>query len=69
MVPEEVKTFVEKEKQAFIDGKLDVFSGPIKDQKGKERIPKGKTLIYTDKELVEMEWLVEGVAGELPGKQ
>lgn len=69
MVPEDVKILVEKEKQAFIDGKLDVFAGPIKDQHGKERIPKGKSLTYTDKDLVEMEWLVEGVAGELPGKK
>lgn len=63
MVPEDVKKLVEKEKKDIIDGKYEIFAGPIKDQQGKERIPEGKKL--TDKELLEMNWFVEGVEGKV----
>lgn len=63
MVPDEVKTLVETEKQKIIAGELKVFAGPLKSQDGKEMVPEGKSL--TDDELLEMNWFVEGVEGEI----
>jgi basic membrane protein A len=39
------------------------LQGPLKDNKGKVVIPKGKTLKQTDLELEKMNYLVEGVVG------
>ncbi len=47
-------------------GKLKVFAGPLKDNAGKERIPAGKNM--TDKEMLSMNWFVEGVVGVLKQK-
>jgi basic membrane protein A len=48
-------------KQAIIDGSLQVFSGPIKDQTGTVAIPAGSTA--TDGQLLGMDWFVQGVQG------
>lgn len=61
MVPKKVQDKVLKAKEEIEKGKLKVFSGPIKDQQGKVRIPAGK--VATDKELLGMDWFVEGVIG------
>jgi basic membrane protein A and related proteins len=50
--------------QAMVDGTVDAFSGPIRDQSGTERIPAGSTASLDD--LFSMDYLVEGVLGELP---
>ncbi len=55
---------VEAEKQKIISGKWDVFHGPIKDQSGKVVVPAGKKL--SDKEMLSLNWYVEGVSGEMP---
>ncbi len=64
MVPDEVKQLVEQEKQRIISGAWDVFTGPIKDQKGEVRIADGKRM--TDEEMLNMNWFVEGVEGTIP---
>lgn len=61
MVPKKVQDKVLKIKEEIEKGELQVFSGPIKDQQGKIRIPAGK--VATDKELLGMDWFVEGVIG------
>lgn len=63
MVPDEVITLVEEEKQAIVDKEYDVFAGPIKDQEGELRVPEGVTM--TDGEMLGMDWFVEGVEGSL----
>jgi len=63
MVPEEVMKLVADEKEAIIKGEFVVFQGPVKDQKGELKVPEGKEL--TDKEILNMDWLVEGVKGEI----
>ncbi len=63
MVPEDVKKLVEKEKKDIIEGKLEIFAGPIKGQDGKVKVEKDKKV--TDKELLEMNWFVEGVEGKV----
>jgi basic membrane protein A len=60
-VPEDVKKLVEQRKQEIIDGKFQIFKGPLKDQSGKEMVPAGKSLDVP--ELVTMDWLVEGTVG------
>lgn len=47
----------------FMDGSMVVYAGPIKDNKGQEVIPAGKSYSQTDIWLESMDWLVEGVIG------
>ncbi len=61
-VPDEVRIAVEAARSRLMTEKNIVFSGPIKDQSGKVRVPKGKSL--SDEELLTMDWLVEGVVVE-----
>jgi basic membrane protein A len=41
-----------------------VLGGPIRDQKGKTRIAKGKTMSLAD--ALSWQWLVQGVQGSIP---
>ena len=56
---EELKTA----KADIIAGKQKVFTGPLHDQSGAEKVPAGTTL--TDKELLSMDWFVKGVDGKI----
>lgn len=62
VVPAEVATAVEAERQAIIDGKH-VFTGPIEDQNGKIVVAAGQT--PSDADLWQMDYLIEGVVGRL----
>ncbi|MDK2931914.1 MAG: basic rane protein [Bacillota bacterium] len=64
MVPEDVKKLVAQKKQEIIAGKLVVFAGPLKDNKGVLRVPAGKAM--TDAEMLSFDWFVEGVDGTVP---
>jgi len=64
MVPEDVKTLVEAEKKKILSGEWDVFTGPIKDNTGQERVPAGTKM--TDEQMLAFDWLVEGVVGTIP---
>jgi basic membrane lipoprotein Med (substrate-binding protein (PBP1-ABC) superfamily) len=61
-VPAEAVGLVKAKKQEFISGKLNVFQGPIKDNKGVERVKAGE--IFPTTNLGKMDWLVEGVIGQ-----
>jgi basic membrane protein A and related proteins len=63
-VPAEVKTLVQQKKQAIINGQLYPFEGSIKDQSGVVRISAGARPAV--EELEGMDYLVEGVVGEMP---
>ncbi|MEE8109973.1 MAG: BMP family ABC transporter substrate-binding protein [bacterium] len=65
-IPADVLALVKKKRAAIEAGKLEVFQGPIKDQKGKTRIPAGRPA--TDREMLSMSYFVEGVVGTVPGK-
>ncbi len=58
-VTDEVKAAAEAIKQGQIDGSVHIFTGPINDHTGAEKVPAGVTL--TDAELLSMDWYVEGV--------
>lgn len=59
------KTKIAAKRKQLIDGTFHVFSGPLYDQSGKLRVPKGKTL--TVQQLYAINWLVKGVIGKATG--
>ncbi len=61
-VSADVVKLVNTKKQEFIGGKLNVFQGPIKDNKGSERVKAGEA--FPVSQLGRMDWLVEGVIGQ-----
>ena len=63
-IPAKAMQAVAAKRDELHSGKWDVFSGPIKDQSGAEKVPAGKTL--SDPELQRINWYVEGVDGSLP---
>ncbi|WP_319002448.1 BMP family ABC transporter substrate-binding protein [Dechloromonas denitrificans] len=63
-VPAEVKKLAEQRRDDIKAGKLHPFTGPLKDQAGKELLAAGKS--YTDGELKKMNFYVEGVHGAIP---
>jgi len=63
MVPADVQKTVLGKKADIASGAFTVFSGPIKDQAGAEKVPAGK--VMTDEELLGFNWFVQGVVGTL----
>jgi len=58
-VPEDVRAAADAVKNGQIDGSFHIFTGPINDNTGVERVAAGVTM--TDAELLSMDWYVEGV--------
>jgi simple sugar transport system substrate-binding protein len=63
-VPQDVQDLVKKTEADIKAGKFHPFTGPIKDNTGKERLAAGKPL--DDATLNKMDYYVEGVQGKLP---
>ncbi|MGA1861513.1 BMP family ABC transporter substrate-binding protein [Deferribacter thermophilus] len=63
-VPANIRKLVEDMKQKIVSGEFKVFEGEIKDQNGKVVLKKGE--IFGDKELLGMNFFVEGVNGVIP---
>ncbi len=66
MVPARVRRLVMAKKRAIIAGAFNEFAGPIIDQRGTLRIPKGGAV--TDADQLSMNWFVKGVVGTVPVK-
>lgn len=66
-VTDEMKAKVEEAQAQIVSGELEVFEGPIKDQSGEVRVPEGEAL--TLDELLEIDWLVEGIEGTVSESQ
>ena len=64
VVPKETQDLVNKTAADIGAGTFHPFTGPVKDNEGKERIAAGKTI--SDADLSKMEYYVEGVQGKLP---
>ncbi len=64
-VSAKTKAAIRAKRAALISGKFYEFRGPLYDQAGKLRVPKGKRL--TVKDLYAMNWLVKGVIGSPKG--
>lgn len=63
-VPADVKKLAKERRDAIKSGKLHPFTGPLKDQSGKEFLAAGKS--YTDADLLKMSFYVQGVEGAIP---
>lgn len=63
-VPADVKKQVNGLEAEIKAGKFHPFAGPIVDQAGKERLPKGQTI--SDSDLNAMNYYVQGVASAFP---
>jgi basic membrane lipoprotein Med (substrate-binding protein (PBP1-ABC) superfamily) len=65
-VPADVRNKIKAKEKEITAGTFKPFTGPIKDQNGKTVIPAGKTA--TLKELLDTNYFVEGVLGQIPTK-
>ena len=61
MVPQAVRAAILNKREDIVNGRFQIFAGPIADQQGAVRVPAGVTL--TDDDLLEMDWFVQGVVG------
>ena len=61
-VPAEAIKMIQEKKPDLISGKLHPFQGPLKDNKGAERVKAGEVWPMTN--LGKMDWLVQGVIGQ-----
>ena len=66
-VPKDVQDQVKKVEADIGAGKFHPFTGPIKDNEGKERLAAGK--VMDDGTLSKMDYYVEGVQGKLPSSK
>ena len=64
LVPQEVRDMVEAKKAEIVAGSWDVFTGPINDNAGEEKVAEGATM--SDSDMLGMNFLVEGVVGSVP---
>jgi simple sugar transport system substrate-binding protein len=64
VVPKDVQDLVNKTAADIGSGKFHPFTGPMKDNDGKERLAAGKAI--SDADLSKMDYYVEGVQGKLP---
>ena len=63
-VPQAVQTEVLARQREMAAGLLHPFAGPLTDNEGVARLPRGQTL--TDPQILGMDYLVTGVIGKLP---
>jgi basic membrane protein A and related proteins len=61
-LPKDLVAKVNAARQGIIDGKEQIYAGPLKDTAGKEVVPAGKTL--DDAGLWKMDWFVPGVIAQ-----
>ena len=64
-VSAKTKALIATKRKALVDGSFYEFTGPLYDQKGTLRVPKGKRM--TLNEILTMDWLVKGVIGSAKG--
>jgi basic membrane protein A len=64
VVPAATRSQITAKHDALHLGSFDVFAGPISDNTGKVRVQAGSSL--TDAQLLSLDWLVDGVVGQLP---
>ena len=61
--PEGAQAAVDKAKAAIVDGSLNVFAGPLKDQTGAVKIPEGTAMTF--EQMMSVDWFVQGVEGKI----
>ena len=65
-VPADTVAQVDKLKADMTAGRFNVFAGPVKAQDGSVKVPAGRNM--SDDELSGVNWFIEGVSGQMPGK-
>ncbi|MEK6204250.1 MAG: BMP family ABC transporter substrate-binding protein, partial [Amylibacter sp.] len=63
-IPADVVALAEKARKGLMDGSVNAFAGPIKDQSGKVVVPAGA--VADDGMLAGMNFYVEGITGNIP---
>jgi len=63
-MPDDVKAAAEKAEAGIKSGEVVIFKGPINAQDGSAKVPSGEAL--DDGKIATMDWLAEGVEGQLP---
>ena len=58
-LPENVRAAADKIIAETKSGSYEVFTGPLMDQSGKERVAKGERM--ADKDMLVMDWYVKGI--------
>jgi basic membrane protein A len=66
LVSEETAQLIEQRKQELIDGKFQIFCGPLQSASGVEILPEGKCMTFGEK--MAMDFFIEGVQGEAPSE-
>lgn len=64
-VTPKTKAMIAAKQKAIVNGTFNVFAGPLYDQSGKLKVPKGATLKVLP-DLYGMTWLVKGIEGSVP---
>lgn len=62
-IPKDVRDLVAQQQAAIISGEFKIFSGPMKNTRGRVRVKSGE--ILSDEKLLHLNWYVEGVTGSL----
>ena len=65
LVTAEAKTKADAIKAQMMAGEFAIFTGPLKDNQGNEVVAAGVALDQTDVVLESMDYLVEGVRGQI----
>ena len=63
-IPADVVSMVEKTKDEIVKGQVRIFTGPIKDNTGKEQLAEGTS--RAESELTGQTWLVDNIEGTIP---
>lgn len=64
-VPAEKREAVARAKQRLLDGSETVYRGPLRDNTGRTVAPAGATIGIEDPALDQMNWLLEGIQGDV----
>ncbi|MCD6309390.1 MAG: BMP family ABC transporter substrate-binding protein [Candidatus Eremiobacteraeota bacterium] len=64
MVPQDVRELVNEKRKQIVEGNLDIFKPPLRNQRGELQVIEGD--ILGDDDLLNMDWFVEGVEGVIP---
>jgi simple sugar transport system substrate-binding protein len=63
-IPPDVARLLEEKRHAIVDGSLQPFAGPLKDNTGTSKLAVGAAL--THEQLMAIDWYVDGVDGSIP---
>ncbi len=63
-IPADVAAMVDKKKQEIISGNLRIFTGPIKDNTGREQLAAGAS--RSESEVTGQTWLADNIEGTIP---